>query len=232
MATKYNEILEYLVLKIENNEYKSGDVLPTERELTTQFNVSRMTVRRALDELIQEGYAFRKSGSGVYVSVDKNIRSANKISVRHDTELLSKYGSIIIKGLEVKEINANRLCQKILHLSKDDKVYCIKRVQASENQPLVYEEIFLPKKYFHYFDEEECYQSMGYLVKKYIKDIHETKSSQIIEAKLASKNVSKLLHVPISSPILQITNIVYSDEHPIYFGIDCFDGYSFKFKSN
>ena len=114
MASKYIDILNYLIENIENNTYKKGDVLPTERELTSTFNVSRMTIRRALDELIDEGYALRKRGSGVYVSYQKKAFSADKISIRHHEDIIQQYGLVQVKVVEFKKVKANRLIRELL----------------------------------------------------------------------------------------------------------------------
>ena len=231
MSAKYQDIKEDLIEKIENNEYKKGEILPTERELTSLFNVSRMTIRRALEELINEGYAFRKSGSGVFVLADKNARSSDKISVRHDSTLLMEYGEITSKPIELKKIKANRLCQTYLLLDKDEDVYLLRRLQSGKDKPLLYEEIYFPCRYFNAFSIEECSQSIGTLVAQYMTIKDKTNSYQEIEAIPASKKISQLLHIPVSSPVLKVVNIVGIKEKDLYFGVDYFDGHNFKFYS-
>ena len=53
---KYTEIYDYLKNKIISNEYKAGEKIPSEKELTNLFSVSRNTVRRAIDKLSFEGF--------------------------------------------------------------------------------------------------------------------------------------------------------------------------------
>jgi DNA-binding GntR family transcriptional regulator len=65
MASRYPEIQKDILKKIEENTYQPGELLPTEKEFTEHFQVSRMTVRRAFDELIQDGVLIRRPGSGV-----------------------------------------------------------------------------------------------------------------------------------------------------------------------
>ena len=55
MAAKYPEIKKYILEQIDNGKFKEDVMLPSEKEFTELFNVSRMTVRRAFDDLIQDG---------------------------------------------------------------------------------------------------------------------------------------------------------------------------------
>ena len=71
MSTKYPEIKQYILTQIHHGNYSKGMKLPPEKDFVQLFNVSRMTVRRAFDELIQEGALIRKIDSGVFVSSDK-----------------------------------------------------------------------------------------------------------------------------------------------------------------
>lgn len=64
---KYIEIYNYLRNKIISDEYKSGDKIPSEKDLTDTFNVSRNTVRRALNQLSLEGLVNSVHGKGVFV---------------------------------------------------------------------------------------------------------------------------------------------------------------------
>ncbi len=64
----YEKIISYLKEEIENEKYKQGDRIPTEKELAQQFGVSRITSKRALEELKAEGLIYRVRGSGSFVS--------------------------------------------------------------------------------------------------------------------------------------------------------------------
>ena len=56
--TKYTEIIENIKQKIQSNIYKSNELLPSEKELCTEYSVSRRTVRRAIMELVEDGYLY------------------------------------------------------------------------------------------------------------------------------------------------------------------------------
>ena len=79
----YIQIIEYIQQKIEKNEWKQGEQLPTEMELAEKFNVSRITTKRAMEELARDGIIYRKKGQGSFVSnnssADRTTAEQNKI---------------------------------------------------------------------------------------------------------------------------------------------------------
>ena len=75
----YLQIEEQLADRIEAGEFAPGDVLPTERELTRQLGVSRMTVRAAMDRLVQRDLIVRRQGSGTFVADPKLRQDASKL---------------------------------------------------------------------------------------------------------------------------------------------------------
>lgn len=78
-APKYKKIVDYLKHKIENGEYQPDVRLPIEYELAEMFGVSRITSRRALDELKREGLIYRKKGGGSYVNIKKVSNEEDKL---------------------------------------------------------------------------------------------------------------------------------------------------------
>lgn len=73
----YNQIVDYLRDKIINNDYKEHEKLPTELELSNQFKVSRITSKRALEELKQEGLIYRVQGKGSFVAPYEHPKNEN-----------------------------------------------------------------------------------------------------------------------------------------------------------
>ena len=67
----YIQIHDQIKSEIEQGIWKIGDRLPSERELAVKFNVSRMTLRQAIQNLADEGILERKIGSGTYVARKK-----------------------------------------------------------------------------------------------------------------------------------------------------------------
>lgn len=75
----YQQLKEILQKKIEN-EMKPGDALPTEPEIEEKYKVSRMTVRRAIDELVIDGLVYKKQGKGTFVREAKIVHDVEKVT--------------------------------------------------------------------------------------------------------------------------------------------------------
>ena len=82
----YIQIMDCLKEKIKNGEFQPNKRLPTEKELAEEFNVSRITSKRALEELEREGIIYRKKGSGSYLR-HKAYNSANVGNVANSSRI-------------------------------------------------------------------------------------------------------------------------------------------------
>ena len=67
----YEQVKDHISRKIQEGIWRAGDRLPSENELVTQFGISRMTVNRALRELVEQGRIVRVAGVGSFVAEDK-----------------------------------------------------------------------------------------------------------------------------------------------------------------
>ena len=79
----YIQIHDQIKSEIEQGIWKIGDRLPSERELAVKFNVSRMTLRQAIQNLADEGILERKIGSGTYVARKKSTRKDDRCDKFH-----------------------------------------------------------------------------------------------------------------------------------------------------
>ncbi|MCI9049492.1 MAG: GntR family transcriptional regulator [Coprobacillus sp.] len=233
----YTEIKNYILECIKKEEYYIGYKLPPEREFTEKFSASRMTVRRAVDELIQEGVLIKKKGKGItgtYVSIPKKVRSINRISISTDKELIHEYGQIRVEVLEKKLIKNHSITNKLLGLLPHEEVYQVKRVQYGWDIPIVYENIFFPLKYFPQIQEADFRQSLTTIAPLYLREgFKQGKNEVEIECLIATPRLMELLSVTRDSPILQM-NIIVRDTQgvPLYCGKDSYDGNSFKYSSH
>ena len=123
MASLYPFIKEDILKDIQSGVYQEDKMLPPEREFTEKYRVSRMTIRRALDELIQDGVLIRKSGSGVFIAKNKKSRSISKVSIQTDEEIVKTYGKVIIKVVSIKTVVNHPLALRYLDVKTDEEVF-------------------------------------------------------------------------------------------------------------
>ena len=75
----YYQLKEQIRQKILDGIYKEGDLIPSERELNDVYELSSTTIRRALNDLVQENYLERKAGKGTFVRMRKVQRDLRKV---------------------------------------------------------------------------------------------------------------------------------------------------------
>ena len=100
---KYQIVADEIKEKIINKSYHAGMLLPTEKQFQSKFNVSRYTVRQAMNMLVQDGFIKKKKGSGSYVSY--NFLNSNQSKASKKIGVIVTYVSdyifpSIIRGLE------------------------------------------------------------------------------------------------------------------------------------
>lgn len=140
----YYQLKEILLEMIENEELKPGDPIPPERELCKKHGISRMTARKAVMSLANEGVVFREQGRGTFVARPKiNQKISN---LRGFTEEMKEKGLITkTKLLSFKIKKATKENKKHLEmLGEDDKVIEIKRLRYINEEPFCIEVASIP----------------------------------------------------------------------------------------
>ena len=128
---------------IENEEFKPGDVIPTERELCEIHGISRMTVSKTLLSLINEGVLYRERGKGTFVAESKeNHRLEGLMSFTEDMQ--KKGMNTETKMLEFKRMPATKHLDKKLQLPNTNKdVFKITRLRCCDGEPYGLETVYL-----------------------------------------------------------------------------------------
>ena len=207
-APKYYILKKVLEEKIENEEFPADEPIPSERELMEMYQVSRITVRKAVDELVNEGYLHKIQGKGTYVKTDE--RSSNLFAITSCTEDVVRMGMKPTKKVMVAElVYANAKRAKALEITQEERVFMLGRILFADQEPLNYTVTFLPEKLFpgidrHSFDRESLYQV---LQEEY--GVRLTKARRTIEAILARDEVAEYLDIEEGSPIILFRCVTY-----------------------
>jgi len=134
----YYQLKEEIKKKILNGTYKENDLIPSEREIGEQFNLSSTTVRRALNDLVQEKLLERKAGKGTFVRMSKVKRDLRK--VLGFTANMQEIGlSPSTKVLSKKIVSANAFARQRLGLEKGATVVKINRLRLANDVPMMLE---------------------------------------------------------------------------------------------
>lgn len=134
----YYQLKEEIKKKILNGIYKENDLIPSERELGEQFSLSSTTVRRALNDLVQEKLLERKAGKGTFVRTSKVKRDLRK--VLGFTANMQEMGlSPSTRVLSKKIVSANAFARQRLGLEKGATVVKINRLRLANDVPMMLE---------------------------------------------------------------------------------------------
>ena len=211
----YFQIKENLMYKIKSHLYEVGNLIPSETELQQEYKVSRITIRRAVRELVQEGYLTTRQGKGTFVSKPKASQELNLITSWAETMMwLGMHPET--KHIQFSEVTAPINIVKSLSMSVGDKIYKIERLRYANNEPVCWMVNYLNPRYVPELLKkgligESLYET---LEKRY--NIILNAAVEKVEAKAATGKEASLLNIRRGSPLLYVTRTTYdADDIPI-----------------
>ena len=148
----YVQVAEHIRERIASGEYPVGSQIPTENELAEQLNVSRPTVRQALDTLAREGRLTRVKGSGTFVTEPKLIHEYTSFVTGYREESRKKHRILRTKVISIQVEKAEERVADALKLKANEWVTRLSRIRHLENvnanAPVVYTTVYVPYKLF------------------------------------------------------------------------------------
>ncbi|HEV8255485.1 MAG TPA: GntR family transcriptional regulator [Casimicrobiaceae bacterium] len=201
-------------------KYERGDRVPSEHELAAQFGVSRVTLQRALSQLVDDGIVVRLQGKGTFYAGEGKKGGVQAISGALESLMIYENGaSARVIGKSCSR-EAPPDVRHQLGLGPSDEVVSFKRVAIVDAEPLAYIVNYLPRDVgMKIYDDAEAltHSPIAYLLReKY--GISLTRAEQTIDAVLAEPEVASALDFPIGSPLLRIERTLFTrKERPIQF---------------
>lgn len=199
---KYLDIVKDLKEKIESDYYPSWSTLEGEVILSEIYQTSRMTIRKALNVLKDQGYIHTRQGSGIYVNPPEFYQEQLLLTLSdkyHGPKLDSK----VLMYEEI--IGNNQLC-KLFHVDKKSEFIHYKRVRLLNNDPIVLEETWMPKQLVPDLNVSHLSDSvMSYLEKSY----HISHDFKQISAVRLNQTQAELLNKKRNALALAVRHHVY-----------------------
>ncbi|WP_195988339.1 GntR family transcriptional regulator [Clostridium sp. D53t1_180928_C8] len=199
----YIKIEKYLKDLIDSGEIKQGELLPSENKLCEKFNVTRMTVRSAFNNLVKEGYISRKRGIGSIVLVNRISDNIGTIE-SYTKEMVNKGYSIITKLISLTIVEADNIIKDKLNLDLGENVWEVKRVRYAEGCPVSYMITYMPVKMFPNLKKSDCNSLYNYLDQCGYKI---STAQRVVEALISTEELMELLELECESPILHIEQV-------------------------
>jgi GntR family transcriptional regulator len=204
----YHQLKEILKDYIESGEWKPGDIIPSENELQQEYNVSRNTVKKAFDDLVQEGILNRMKGKGTFVSMPKIEQSLSGF-YSFSKVLLSKglKPKDIILSLDQKEVQPS--IAKQLQLPKGASVIELRRLRCADDAPMILETSYIPLELTPGLSTEKLEHSSLYDLMQSEYGVIVTKAKETFEPVLIRDYESSYLQVKEGSPALLLERVAY-----------------------
>jgi GntR family transcriptional regulator len=205
--TKQRETRDRVRQLIETLEV--GDPIPSERRLTIDLGVSRLTVRAALDELVREGYLRRRRGAGTFVNEPK-VQKGMTISSFSD-DMRGRGLTPGSRTLEFDTVAAGAHLGRVLHVSPSEQVIVAKRLRLANGDPMALESLHVRAALFPSLTAKDLEQSSFYDLLEQRYRIEIAGGSQTVEPTVTNEEESRILGVPLHSPALLFERTLRSD---------------------
>ena len=205
----YYQLKNDFIKKIASGVWKAGECISSERELCEIYDVSRMTIRQAIGELVQEGILTRKKGKGTFVCEQK----VNQKDMMSFTEMIKQSGrSLETKVVEFEIIDTPEDIQDVFIL---DRLYKISRKRIVDNECIAVETVYIPVDYCGHLNKEmlegslyKVLEGFGYII---------TNSNSSIVAVNVDDETRKILECEIDTPILKVVSKTFTNTDKLLF---------------
>ena len=204
----YYQLKESLLQKIQDETWKPGQKIPTERELCEMYGVSRITVRKALDDLQNEDYLYRIQGKGTYVkrsSIDYRLSKFYSFN-----EELSRRGlKERAQMLSLSKVVPEDKVRAQLHLAEGQEVFCVKRTRYMDETPYVIEISYIPSSLCPGLCREEI-ETEGLYSSMRRHGVHPDHATEQFRATGLTGAEAKLLSLSPGEPAINLRRITWA----------------------
>ncbi len=226
----YYQLVEALVEKIRQGELKPGDQLPSERELTETYGISRMTIRQGLGYLVREGHLVARQGLGTFVAEPKMERDPLHLLGFTEEMMLKGVASASQVLEQVKVLPPTRVAVG-LGLQAGEQVVKIVRLRLSEGIPLLLETVFIPANLCPGLEQEDFASQSLYSVLEQRYGFSLSHAKQTLEATSASEYEAEFLGIPSGTGMVLLEGITYLNAgQPIEYFKAVYRGDRFRFE--
>lgn len=196
---RYQQIADSVRRRVEEGHYAPGRVLPSESELSAQFDASRVTVRRALETLRDDGLIAARQGFGWFVATEPLRQTLGQLGTIE--------GQLAESGIETQrqilEFAFVRAKGRVREALSTDQVLRVKRLNLADGEPFAVVTVWCPAELGQHLSRRDVERSPFYE----LLGIPLRGATQTIGADSVTAEDAELLHVPVGSPVLRCERI-------------------------
>jgi GntR family transcriptional regulator len=212
----YDQIKQVLVDRIQRGELRIGDRLSAETELEGVFNVSRITVRRAIQELVREGFLYRKPGKGTFVVGDVGRRELQRLRGFQD-DMTGRGHTVSSQVLSVNPRTHDAEVASRLKLEDREPIFRLARLRLADGVPMAVQTSWLPAYLCPGLETMDLTGSLYSLLEQHF-NLRLYRGDHTIRARRARSEEAQLLGITRGAPVLTGERQVYlADLTPLEF---------------
>ncbi|SCY44164.1 GntR family transcriptional regulator [Alkaliphilus peptidifermentans] len=225
----YYQLMDLLIEQIENGELKQGDKLLSERELCEQYDISRSTVRLAIQELEREGYIYKQHGIGTFVSNEKFKQDL--LRFYSFTEEMKKIGKVpLSKVIDFEIIHCDNRIARKMNTNMGEKMYKFRRLRLANNEPMMIETSYVPFDRFPGITGDDLENQAMYDIFIHKFNASFTMAEETFKPVVTNEEEAAYLQIDTSVPSLMIERTTYEEDHIIEYTVGIARGDRFKYR--
>jgi len=210
------QLSELLRLEIESGRWRVGEQFPVEEDLCVHFSLSRTTVRKSLDALVNLGLLRREQGRGTFVAEPKMVEGLVNRPIGFFDDMTERGFKVVTQVLELRKIPPPPVVARELQLGPDDPVIEMRRVRFIMDLPVVVVNSYVPYELCPSLLQADLTHTGLYQFLREQSGYRTYRGKSFVEAVGADEIEAQLLWVEVGTPLLMIESTVYlADGRPI-----------------
>lgn len=198
---KYLQIKDHVLELIDGQSPNTP--IPSEREIAMECDASRMTVRRAIEALVEDGYLYRDKNKGTFVADEKLRKKTNPIILEDNNEEETQYKILFFDMYFDIESRKDEGIFENLEMEPGDLFLRVVRLLQKKDVPICIEEIYIARR-------DVTDENLGNL-KDFLnldKYIAEGSTSQVFVPMIVPTQYANLMHLKLNTPIIRVDNLI------------------------
>ena len=227
----YQQLAHSIKKAVDEQKLKENDKIPAENEFCKIYDLSRTTVRQALDILEKDGYIYKLKGKGSYVSTPKIYQNRSSFSKFYDD--IRSLGKIpVSKIISLKVKVANAYVKEKMQLEENDLICQIKWVRYGNNEPLIYETINLNYKLVDGIETKELTEKKLYDILTEEYEIKMTHGKELFYPCKLDLNEAKNLGLKENDLGMKVERVVFQGKDVVEYTTSTVRGDRFIYTTN
>jgi len=226
---RYYQLKEIIRERVRSGEWKPGDHIPSEREFSEKYGISRMTARQAITDLVNEELFYREQGKGTFVSERKITQQLIRLTgFTEDIRARGQRPGTKVLSAEMRP--ADEATAEKLRIDHGTPIFRLQRLRLADDEPLAIELSQISFKGCERLLEEDLEKNSLYRVLETNHGIPLMEADQELEAGLAGNEESQLLKISVGSPVLFTRRVTYTERNqPIEYAKAVYCGNKYTF---